>query len=130
MYNETVLRLFQNARNAGALQDASVTGQAGIQGQGPYMLIHLNVTNGEISEARYETYGCPAAHACGSWVAQWVVGRTPDMIMKLAAGDLITLVGGLPLGKEHCADLAVNAVRDGLRKLTSDPSPNNESPEL
>src|SRR6266700_8031555 len=100
MYNETVLRLFQNARNAGDLQDASATGQAGIQGQGPFMLIHLKASDGTITEASYETYGCPAAHACGSWVAQWVVDRTPEVILKLDAGDLIRQVGGLPLGKE------------------------------
>jgi hypothetical protein len=34
----------------------------------------------------------------------------------LTADDLMRILGGLPLGKEHCAHLAVNALRDLLAK--------------
>ena len=41
-------------------------------------------------------------------------GRGPEMLAKLEAEDLIRILGGLPLGKEHCAQLAITALRDLL----------------
>ena len=61
--------------------------------------------------------GCPNAIACGNWVARWVAGRTPGEARILEAEDLRRVLGGLPLGKEHCADLAVDALRAALRKV-------------
>lgn len=95
--------------------DSEVSGQAGEPGQGPWLAVHLRLANGRVTEARYETYACPNAHRCGAWICHWVVGRTPSQTAVLTADDLrrvlaATPAGALPLGKEHCADLAVRAL--------------------
>jgi hypothetical protein len=38
------------------------------------------------------------------------------MLSKLTADDLMAILGGLPLGKEHCAQLVVTALQDLLRE--------------
>ena len=43
-------------------------------------------------------------------------GREPAVLALLEAEDLMQVLGGLPLGKEHCAYLAVNALRDALKQ--------------
>ena len=48
-----------------------------------------------------------------------MAGRTPDEARVLEAEDLRRVLGGLPLGKEHCADLVVEALRAALRKVDS-----------
>jgi NifU-like protein involved in Fe-S cluster formation len=66
---------------------------------------------GRVRRAAYRTYGCPAAVACGSMTAQLATGRSVETLLELNARDIALLVGGLPRGKEHCADLAVRALR-------------------
>jgi len=119
MYNATVLELFQNARNQGNLADADLTGQEGISGQGPFLVMTIKIEGERIAEARFETYGCPAAVACGSWVTIWVTGKTREQASILEADDLLKILGGLPLGKEHCASLAVHALKDAITQWQS-----------
>jgi NifU-like protein involved in Fe-S cluster formation len=111
-----IQQLFNDPKTLGSLPGADVTGREGVQGEGPFMVMHLKFADDHIESARFETYGCPVAIACGSWVTQWVTGKTSEQAGLLDAGDLIRLLGGVPLGKEHCADLAVKALRDGLRQ--------------
>jgi len=108
-------QMFNDPKTQGTLAEADVQGSDGVQGEGPFMHMYLKFAGEVIEAARFETYGCPYAVACGSWVTQWVAGRSVAQALLLEQGDLIRLLGGLPLGKEHCAGLAVNSLRDGLR---------------
>jgi nitrogen fixation NifU-like protein len=121
MYNEIAMDHFENPRNAGRLSDADVVGQDGTPGQGPYMLLYLHLRAGRIADARFQTYGCPAAIASGSWVSQWVVGKTLEESAALEPGEVEHGLGGLPLGKEHCAPLAVNALKNALGQVPTRP---------
>jgi len=99
-----------------AMADPDIIGQAGIAGQGPYLKLFVKLEGEKVLEACYQTYTCPNAIACGSWMTRWMEGRTPETLARLEADDLMGVLGGLPLGKEHCASLAVNALKDVLRK--------------
>ncbi len=114
MSGDTVATLFNDPRTLGPLPDADVSGQAGVPGEGPFMTMHLKLDGDTIREARFESYGCPYAVACGSYVTRWLPGRSTDQALVLEPADLNLLVGGLPLGKEHCADLAVKTLRNAL----------------
>lgn len=119
MYNARVLEHFANPHHQGETSDADVVGQAGVRGEGPFMTIGLRLKSGlqreqaaqqedgngtqQIEEAWFSTYGCPAAVACGSWLTKWVEGKTTDAVLVVEAKDVAVMVGGLPLGKEHCA---------------------------
>jgi ATPase subunit of ABC transporter with duplicated ATPase domains len=46
-------------------------------------------------------------------------GRGPEMLSRLTAEDLMRVLGGLSLGKEHCAFLAVGALKELLGKWDS-----------
>jgi NifU-like protein involved in Fe-S cluster formation len=82
--------------------------------------VHLSVEQNSIASASFETYGCPVAIACGSWLTSWVTGKTFTQAAVIEPGDLEKVLGGLPLGKEHCAALAVNALKDALRQCTEE----------
>ncbi len=94
-----------------------VAGQVGEPGQGPYMTVWITVADGRITVARYATYPCPIAHGCGGWLCRWLPTRTLAEAAAITAEDLRCVLGGLPLGKEHCADLAIEALRDALALL-------------
>jgi NifU-like protein involved in Fe-S cluster formation len=98
------------------MPDADLTGTSGVHGQGPYLQFFAKIDGNVVKEASYQTYTCPNAIACGSWVTRWMEGRGPEMLARLEAEDLMKVLGGLPLAKEHCAYLTVNALRDLLAK--------------
>lgn len=117
MINPNLQRLAAEAITMGAIEEPEAVGRVGVPGEGPFMTMYLRSDGKHIQEARFETYGCPTAIACGSWVTQWVVGRSVDQAKALSAQDLMLVLGGLPLGKEHCAGLAAGSLQDALARI-------------
>ena len=115
MFTAAVLDHTLNPRNAGELPNATHYGQFGIPGDGPYVQLWLNLSDGTILSASYATYGCPSAVACASLTCELLRGRNVDQAMLLEPKDLMLLLGGLPEGKEHCAKMAVDALRHAIR---------------
>jgi len=114
LYGEQVLARFRDTPYAGDLDNPDAVGQAGVPGQGNYIVLQLNLENGVITDARFQTYGCPAAIASGSWVAEWALGKVWEEAIQLTPFEVDSALGGLPPGKAHCADLAVNALKNAL----------------
>ena len=117
MFNSPVLAYVLDPYHQGELLQADVIGQQGFVGEGPFMILALRVQNAVIREGRFETYGCPAAIACGSWLMKWIEGKTTDEASEITASDLSVALGGLPLGKEHCAELTIDALRCALHEI-------------
>jgi hypothetical protein len=129
--------------NLFAMEIADVCGHYGIEGQGPYATLYANVSDGAVKRASFKTYSCPNAIACGDSclcrrplvihsqrtdgsrlvsapngyirVTRWMEGRSPEALRLLDAEDLRKVLGGLAVGKEQCADMIVNALRDLLK---------------
>ena len=115
-YSPQTLDHFNHPRNVGTLDNPTAVGCEGVPGRGNHMVIHIRVAAGRISEIRYQTYGCPGAIACGSAATELAKGKTLAEAAAITRDDVEKLLGGLPLGKGHCAGLAVNALQDALGK--------------
>ena len=100
-----------------AMDSPDIIGEAGVEGQGPYLTLYVKVFGDMVEEASFKTYSCPNAIACGSWVTRWMEGRTREVLSRLTADDLMRVLGGLPLGKQHCAGLAVTALQQAITKM-------------
>jgi NifU-like protein involved in Fe-S cluster formation len=91
-------------------------GRHGIPNQGHFMLLILKLEEGRFIDGQYQTYPCPVAHTCGGWVAEWVTGKTPDEVATLTCDDIVAAVGNMPLGREHCPGMAIDALQDAVRQ--------------
>ena len=91
-------------------------GQIGIPGQGPFMTVVLTLSGDTIVDAKFETYPCPAASACGDFVTTWIEGKKLSDIPGLTEETLLASTGPMPLGREHCPKLAVDAMHDALAR--------------
>jgi nitrogen fixation NifU-like protein len=114
LYSEKVRKHFLNPQNAGSLPDATHIGKEGQPGAGNYMVIYLRVEGGRIARAAFQTYGCAGAIACGSELTQMAIGTTTEEALRITQEELLQSLGGVPLGKEHCAGLAIGALRNAL----------------
>ncbi|MBV9852088.1 MAG: iron-sulfur cluster assembly scaffold protein [Armatimonadetes bacterium] len=99
-----------------------LVGREGTAGQGPFMLLALEVRGGRVVDARFQTYPCPAAAACGEFVAGWVTGKTLAGAAALDGALIESSIGKMPLGREHCPVLAVKALREALAQAQTLPA--------
>lgn len=111
MYNEKVIKEFQNPKNAGALRGANGVGKVGNAACGDIMKVYLKINdNGIIEDASFKTFGCAAAIASTSIATQLIKGMTIEEALKVKNSQIIEILGGLPPIKIHCSIMAEEAI--------------------
>lgn len=108
---------FQSPRNPGVLEHADAIGIAGTPGSGRYVIIHLNLEDGRVQQARFQSHGCGVTIACASAVTVLAIGRSREECLSLRPEDVAAELDGLPADKGHCADFAVTALRNALSQV-------------
>ncbi len=81
------------------------------------MVIVMKLSGRTILNSSYMAYPCPAAHACGNFVAEFVEGKTVDEDRLLTEAAIESALGNVPLGREHCPGLAIKALKHALDQL-------------
>ena len=97
-------------------EQITVTGQSGSPGGGPYAVLTFTVKEGKVLEGTFDTNGCPAAHTACCGVIAFMKNRPIEQGLRMDGSDLLVLIGGLPEGKGHYANIAVDAMKDALSK--------------
>ena len=111
MYNDKVIKEFQNPKNAGALRGANGVGKVGNAACGDIMKIYLKINDdGVIEDASFKTFGCAAAIASTSIATQLIKGMTIEDALKVKNSQIIEILGGLPPIKIHCSIMAEEAI--------------------
>jgi nitrogen fixation NifU-like protein len=110
MYNKIVLDHFQNPRNLMEMKDPDTTGMGASRVCGDVMTLYLKINNGKIEKATYQTMGCGAAIASGSFLTDFLTGKSLEDAKKIKHDTLVKGLGGLPKIKMHCTDLALEAL--------------------
>ena len=88
---------------------------------GDTVSIYLKIAGGRIRSAYFETDGCePSVASCGMLTGM-IEGMGLREAREVGVGDLLEALGGLPPEGEHCAVLAVKALRCALETLGADP---------
>jgi NifU-like protein involved in Fe-S cluster formation len=106
----------QRPVHRGPLEGATHYGVSGSPGDGPYVQIWLKISGGTIEKAAFKTPGCPSSTAAAGVLCTLVTGREPDKAKELSADELLLVLGGLPEGKGHYADEAIEALRCAITK--------------
>lgn len=114
-YSPVVTEHFLNPRNVGTMESPDAVGEAGNPSGGEFVVLHLRVCDGQVEEARFQTFGCGPAIAACSVLTEWVKGKSADEAGNLTPEKLIDMLGGLPEDKFFCAQLAVSALKQALR---------------
>ena len=114
MYNETVLDHFKNPRNTGQLTEPDGVGEVGNPACGDVMRMFIKVSDGHISDIKYQTFGCAAAIACSSAASEMVLGKRLDEASALTREEVADRLNGLPAEKMVCSNLAPDAIRAAI----------------
>ena len=114
MYSPQVLQHLDNPRNTGAMPDANARGTATNPVCGDVLHLYLKVEAERIRAASFEAQACPPCIAAASLLTELLTANSIDAARQLKAKDLSAALGGLPRNKEHCAVLALDALRAAL----------------
>ncbi len=114
MYSETVLEHFSNPRNVGSIPDADGVGLIGSSICGDVIKIFIKVKDKRIDDIKFQTFGCGAAIATSSMITEMVKGRSIVEAREVTNEAVAEALGGLPLGKMHCSNLAADAMHKAL----------------
>lgn len=116
LYSKEVIAEFKDPTHVGRMADASCYGLADGLCKDT-MEIYLKVASNRIRKCSFYTDGCGVAVACGNRLARHVEGMDVSSARSIKPADIIAMLNGLPQEHEHCATLAVIALRNALRNL-------------
>ena len=116
-YTDKVVDHFQNPRNLGSLDKNSKnvgTGLVGAPECGDVMKLQIEVNDdGNITDAKFKTFGCGSAIASSSLATEWIRGKTIDEAMAINNVEIVDELS-LPPVKIHCSVLAEDAIKAAI----------------
>jgi nitrogen fixation NifU-like protein len=116
-YSPQVLDHFHHPRRAGEIAQATAIVEAANPVCGDVLKLWANAEGGRIVKVRFKAGGCVPALACGSWLADWLEGKTLARLPALSADEIEGALGGLPAASTHASTLAITALHQLLEKL-------------
>ncbi len=115
VYSEKVMDHFRNPRHVGEIEQPDGVGEVGNPVCGDMMTFYIKVRDDRLEDVRFKTFGCGAAIAVSSMVADMAVGKTLDEAMKITNADVAKELGGLPPNKLHCSNLGADALHEAIK---------------
>ena len=109
-YTEQVLEHFRFPHNVGVIEDSDGTGRLGDASCGDAFLMFIKVREEHLEDIKYLVQGCGAAIATCSALSEIAMGMTLDEAMALTDDDIARELGGLPVAKLHCSNLAATVL--------------------
>ncbi len=122
MYSQKVMDHFMNPRHVGEMAVPDGVGEVGNPVCGDMMTFQIKVRDNRIEDVKFKTFGCGAAIAVSSMVADMAVGKTLDEAMQITNKMVAEELDGLPPNKMHCSNLGADALHKAIenyrQKLT------------
>ena len=109
MYSQKVIDKFTNPKNVGLIKCASGVGSA-TNLNGDIIKIYLKVEDGNITLAKFKTFGCAAAIAVSEVITTLVLDKTTEQAQKISVDEILQEFDQFPMQKEYCLQLAKDAV--------------------
>src|SRR3990167_3065154 len=120
-YSKKVLEYFSKPHNQGRIKDADAVATVGNPVCGDMMRLYIKVARNKkkqeiIKDVKFETLGCGAAIATSSMITDLAKGKTLEEAMKISRNDVSEELQGLPPAKEHCSNLAAEALHKAIEE--------------
>jgi len=115
VYSEKVMDHFRNPRHVGEIEQPDGVGEVGNPVCGDMMTFYIKVNDNRLEDVKFKTFGCGAAIAVSSMVADMAVGKTLDEAMNITNADVAKELGGLPPNKLHCSNLGADALHEAIK---------------
>ena len=113
-YSKKVMDLFLHPHNAGEIENADGMGEVGNPICGDLMRIFIKVKDDKIEDIKFQTFGCASAIATSSMITDLAKGKTLEEALKITRQNVADELGGLPIVKMHCSNLAADGLHEAI----------------
>jgi nitrogen fixation NifU-like protein len=115
-YSELVLEHFRHPRNVGKIENPDGKATVGSPACGDMVSVYIKVDPDakNITDVKFESYGCASNIATGSIITELAKGKTVEEAKKINWKQASEALGGLPKIKVHCSVLAVEGLRSAI----------------
>lgn len=113
MYNERVVKEFQNPQNVGEMKDANAVGTVGNATCGDIMKIYMKIEDNVIKDVSFQTFGCAAAIATSSVATSMIKGKTVDEALKITNAQVVETLA-VCRTELHCSVIAEEAIKAAI----------------
>ncbi|MDX6533069.1 MAG: nitrogen fixation protein NifU [Gaiellales bacterium] len=123
-YRENILDHYKNPRNSGHVEHPAATAEGVNPLCGDELAVELEVTDGVVTDVRYNGRGCAISMAAASMLSDTIKGRQVDELSAIGKDDVLEELG-IPLSpiRLKCAMLSVGVLKVALNQLTGEPLP-------
>jgi nitrogen fixation NifU-like protein len=117
-YTKKVMDYFTKQKYVGEIKNPDGIGKVGniICGDIMYVYIKIGIKNKKeyIKDVKFKTFGCVAAIASSSALAEVAIGKNLQDAVKITRKDIIRKLGNLPAIKTHCSILGEEALAEAI----------------
>ena len=121
-YSEKVLEHYEKPKNIGSMDSGSDDVGSGLVGSpecGDVMKLQIKVDDeGNITDAKFKTFGCGSAIAASSLATDWIRGKSISEAGTISNVDIVEELS-LPPVKIHCSVLAEDAIKAAIADYKS-----------
>ncbi len=115
MYSKKVMDYFVNPRNIGIIKEADAVGEIRNYVYGDLIYIYIRVKDEIIKKISFQAFGCGATIASSSMITELAKGKTLNEAMSITKEEIVNALGGLPIIKMYCSNLAVEGLHTAIK---------------
>jgi nitrogen fixation NifU-like protein len=114
MYSPQVADHIANPRNVGEIEHPSGIGDVTNEVCQDRIRLTIRIIGGVVVDAKVRANGCPPTIAAASVLNELILNKHASKLHSLGRADITKALGRLPTAKQHCAVLAIDALRAAL----------------
>ena len=93
IYKDIILDYYRNPRNFGELKEPDVRAKDSNPLCGDIIEMQLKISDGRVSDIRFQGKGCAISQASASMLTEVVKGKTLDEVKAMGKADVLELLG-------------------------------------
>lgn len=118
-YSKKVIEHFTHPHNQGNIKNPDGVGIVGNPKCGDIMRMYIKVSKNKkgeeiVKDVKFETLGCGAAISTSSIATEMSRGKSLDEVLAITNKQVAEELGGLPVAKLHCSNLAADALHKAI----------------
>ena len=116
-YIENLLDYYQNPRNKGRIEDATVSVSGGNPGCGDVVTMYVTIEDGVAKQIHFEGQGCTISQAGASMVAEKYEGQPLEEIEASSTDDMIDEMGReVVMSRVRCASVGIGTLKGAIQQ--------------
>ena len=120
-YIENLLDYYQNPRNKGRIEDATISVSGGNPGCGDVVTMYVTIEDGRATRISFEGQGCTISQAGASMVAEKYEGEPIETIEQASTDDMIDEMGReVVISRVRCAAVGIGTLKGAIQQYRKD----------